>query len=46
MLYRYSEVFRTLLIALDLALVTGAWLGAYSIRFKDGDSGSPRRCHR
>ena len=34
MLYRYSEVFRTLLIALDLALVTGAWLGAYSIRFK------------
>jgi Undecaprenyl-phosphate glucose phosphotransferase len=33
MLYRYSEVFRTLLICIDLALVACAWLGAYAIRF-------------
>jgi Undecaprenyl-phosphate glucose phosphotransferase len=36
MLYRYSDVFRTLLIGLDLALVTGAWFGAYAIRFHSG----------
>jgi Undecaprenyl-phosphate glucose phosphotransferase len=36
MLYRYSDVFRTLLIVLDLALLTGAWLGAYVVRFHTG----------
>ncbi|MEE8166577.1 MAG: undecaprenyl-phosphate glucose phosphotransferase [Myxococcota bacterium] len=36
MLYRYSEVFRTLLVGLDLVLVAGAWLGAYAIRFHAG----------
>jgi len=36
MLYRYSDVFRTLLIGLDLALVAGAWLGAYALRFYSG----------
>lgn len=33
MLYRYSEVFRTLLVTADLALVAGAWLLAYGLRF-------------
>ena len=33
MLYRHSEVFRSLLILSDLLLVAGAWLGAYAIRF-------------
>ena len=33
MLYRYSEVLRTLLIASDLVLIAAAWLGAYWIRF-------------
>jgi len=32
-LYRHSEVFRSLLVAADLALVAAAWLGAYLIRF-------------
>ena len=36
MLYRYSDVFRTLLVAADLALVAAAWLGAYAIRFHSG----------
>ncbi len=29
MLYRYSEVFRTLLVVADAALVSAAWLGAW-----------------
>ncbi len=29
MLYRYSEVFRTLLVVTDAALVSGAWLAAW-----------------
>jgi Undecaprenyl-phosphate glucose phosphotransferase len=33
MLHRYSEIFRTFLIALDLVLVAGAWMGAYYLRF-------------
>jgi len=33
LLYRYSEIFRTLLILADLLLVAGAWLGAYWLRF-------------
>ena len=33
MLHRYSEVFRTILIFLDLTLVAGAWLAAYYLRF-------------
>ncbi|MCZ6783738.1 MAG: undecaprenyl-phosphate glucose phosphotransferase [Proteobacteria bacterium] len=33
MLYRYSEVFRTLLMVADLVLVACAWLAAYGIRF-------------
>ncbi|MCA9502055.1 MAG: undecaprenyl-phosphate glucose phosphotransferase [Spirochaetaceae bacterium] len=36
MLYRYSEVFRTLLAAADLALVGAAWMGAYALRFDAG----------
>ncbi len=36
MLYRYSEVFRTLLGAADLLLVSVAWMGAYSLRFASG----------
>ena len=36
MLYRYSEVFRTLLVVADLALVAGAWLAAYTLRFHAG----------
>jgi Undecaprenyl-phosphate glucose phosphotransferase len=32
-LYRYSEVFRTLLVVADLSLVGGSWLAAYAIRF-------------
>jgi exopolysaccharide biosynthesis polyprenyl glycosylphosphotransferase len=36
MLYRYSEVFRTLLMSADLALVAAAWLGAYFLRFETG----------
>jgi Undecaprenyl-phosphate glucose phosphotransferase len=35
-LYRYSEVFRTLLMAADLALVAAAWLAAYWLRFHAG----------
>jgi Undecaprenyl-phosphate glucose phosphotransferase len=33
MLHRYSEVFLTLLLIVDLALVSAAWLGAYYLRF-------------
>ena len=29
MLYRHSEVFRSLLVAADLTLVAAAWVGAY-----------------
>jgi exopolysaccharide biosynthesis polyprenyl glycosylphosphotransferase len=36
MLYRYSEVFRTLLAVADLTLVGVAWLGAYQLRFGIG----------
>ncbi len=36
MLYRYSEVFRTLLAVADLTLVAAAWLGAYLLRFEIG----------
>ena len=36
MLYRYSDVFRTLLIGVDLALVASAWIGAYFLRFHVG----------
>jgi len=35
-LYRYSEVFRSLLMAADLLLVASAWLLAYAIRFHTG----------
>jgi len=36
MLYRYSEVFRTLIVAADGVLFAGAWLAAYWIRFDAG----------
>jgi len=36
MLHRYSDVFRTLLGAVDLALVALAWLAAYGLRFHAG----------
>lgn len=36
MLYRHSEVFRSLLVAADLAVVALAWLGAYGLRFHTG----------
>lgn len=36
MLYRYSEVFRTLLGVADLILVGAAWLAAYWLRFEAG----------
>jgi Undecaprenyl-phosphate glucose phosphotransferase len=36
MLYRYSEVFRTLLATADLMLISVAWLGAYAFRFNTG----------
>ncbi len=36
MLYRHSEIFRTLLIAADLGLVVSSWLAAYWIRFHTG----------
>ncbi len=36
MLYRHSEIFRTLLIAADLGLVVSSWLAAYWIRFRMG----------
>ncbi len=36
MLYRYSDVFRTLLAAADLSWVGAAWLGAYLLRFHAG----------
>lgn len=36
MLYRYSEVFRSLLAVADLMLVAAAWLGAYVLRFDTG----------
>jgi Undecaprenyl-phosphate glucose phosphotransferase len=35
-LYRHSEIFRTLLIAADLGLVVSSWLAAYWIRFHTG----------
>jgi Undecaprenyl-phosphate glucose phosphotransferase len=35
-LYRYSEVFRSLLLVADLALVSASWLAAYWIRFHTG----------
>lgn len=36
MLYRYSDIFRTLLGVADLVLVAGAWFGAYFLRFHSG----------
>jgi Undecaprenyl-phosphate glucose phosphotransferase len=36
MLYRYSEVFRSLLGVADLFVISGAWLGAYLLRFNTG----------
>jgi len=36
MLYRYSEVFRTLLGVADLVLIATAWLAAYQLRFNTG----------
>ncbi len=36
LLYRHSEVFRTLLIVADLCLVTAAWLASYWLRFHTG----------
>ncbi len=36
MLYRYGEIFRTLLCAADLCLIAAAWLGAYVLRFNSG----------
>ena len=36
MLYRHSEVFRSLLVVADLAVVALAWLGAYYLRFHAG----------
>jgi len=36
MLYRYSEVFRTMLGVADLVLVACAWLAAYQLRFNTG----------
>lgn len=41
MLHRYSEVFRTLLMGLDLALLVGAWCLGYYVRFYTGFT-SPR----
>jgi Undecaprenyl-phosphate glucose phosphotransferase len=32
-LYRHSEIFRSLLVAADLAVITAAWLAAYALRF-------------
>jgi len=36
MLYRYSEVFRTLMATVDGGLIALAWLGAYWLRFETG----------
>ena len=36
MLYRYSEVFRSLMMAADLCIVAAAWLSAYWLRFHAG----------
>jgi exopolysaccharide biosynthesis polyprenyl glycosylphosphotransferase len=36
MLYRYSEVFRGLVLVSDLSLVAAAWLAAYALRFHTG----------
>ena len=36
MLYRHGEVFRSLLMLGDLALVALVWLGAYGLRFSGG----------
>lgn len=36
MLYRYSEIFRTLLGVADLVIIASAWLGAYVLRFNLG----------
>jgi Undecaprenyl-phosphate glucose phosphotransferase len=36
MLYRHSEIFRTLLLVADLGIIGLAWLAAYWIRFETG----------
>lgn len=41
MLYRYSEVFRTTLAFIDVALVAMAWVGAYWLRFDSGLFAAP-----
>ncbi|MCG8592301.1 MAG: undecaprenyl-phosphate glucose phosphotransferase [Proteobacteria bacterium] len=33
MLYRYSEIFRSTILGVDLLLVSGSWVAAYYIRF-------------
>jgi Undecaprenyl-phosphate glucose phosphotransferase len=35
-LYRYSEVFRSLMMAADLCIVAAAWMSAYWLRFHAG----------
>jgi Undecaprenyl-phosphate glucose phosphotransferase len=35
-LHRYGEIFRTLLAVADLAIIAGAWLSAYVLRFNSG----------
>ena len=41
MLYRYSEVFRTMLAVADAALVASAWIAAYWLRFDSGYFAAP-----
>ncbi len=36
MLYRYSEVFRTLICIADLVIIAAAWSAAYALRFHTG----------
>ncbi|MBW2425293.1 MAG: undecaprenyl-phosphate glucose phosphotransferase [Deltaproteobacteria bacterium] len=36
MLYRYGEVFRTLLMVADGVLLAGTWMAAYALRFHSG----------
>jgi exopolysaccharide biosynthesis polyprenyl glycosylphosphotransferase len=41
LLYRYSEVFRTLLVVADAALVSAAWLGAWGLCVWQGWAAAP-----
>ena len=36
MLYRHSEIFRSLVMGADLVLVAAAWMLAYWLRFETG----------